>query len=40
MLLGVILLRNSMYSSEWNWVISLFVAGLARWMEMSALDGG
>jgi hypothetical protein len=27
---GEILARNSTYSSEWNWDISRFVAGLAR----------
>jgi len=32
---GVTRARNSTYSSEWNWVISLFVAGLARWFRMS-----
>lgn len=37
MLLGVILLRNSMYSSEWNCVISRFVAGLARYIEISMM---
>ena len=31
MLLGVILLRKSTYSSEWNCVISRFVAGFARY---------
>ena len=28
---GVTRFKNRTYSSEWNWVISRSVAGLARW---------
>ena len=35
---GVTRARNSTYSSEWNWVISLFVAGFARWSGVSKVD--
>lgn len=31
---GEILFKKSTYSSEWNWVISRFVAGLARYTEL------